>query len=161
MRYFYLLLSRTAGKASCRKEKRMENYWFTCNDRDWDAISIYKRHYSARQYKDGRRNLRRRGFLGPGEKMVLITKNADAIFCWVYAKLGHKNGQKGVCCTIFRNESNILSSSLIKEAVEIAQNRWPGKRLFTYINKKKSKAQTRDIVFLRPDGNRQDIQKEA
>jgi hypothetical protein len=123
--------------------------WFTTTDRDWDAISIYKRHYSARKYKDGRANLRSKGFLGPGEKMVLITSRANALFCWVYSKIGHINGQKGVCCTIFRNESGILSSELIKEAVEIGQSRWPGKRMFTYINSAKIRSTNPGYCFIK------------
>lgn len=123
--------------------------WFITTDRDWDAISLYKRHYSAKHYKDGRSNLRSKGFLGPGEKMVLITQKADALFCWVYSKIGHKNGQKDVCCTIFRNESNVLSSELIKEAVFLAIRRWPGKRLFTYINSRKIRSTNPGYCFLK------------
>jgi len=127
----------------------MEVHWFATTDRDWDAISLYKRHYSARHYRDGRANLRSHGFLGPGEKMVLITAKVDALFCWVYSKIGHKNGQKGVCCTIFRNEGQILSSDLIKEAVELAHKRWPGRRLFTYINGKKIRSSNPGYCFLK------------
>lgn len=127
----------------------MKANWFTTTDRDWDAISMYKRHYSATQYKDGRANLRSRGFLGPGEKMVLITAKADALFGWVYSKIGHRNGQKGVCCTIFRNEGPILSSDLIKEAVELAEKRWPRKRFFTYINDRKIRSSNPGYCFLK------------
>ncbi len=128
---------------------KIESHWFTTTDRDWDAISLYKRHYSATHYKDGRANLRSKGFLGPGEKMVLITAMTDALFCWVYSKLGHKNGQTGVCCTIFRNEGPVLSSDLIREAVEIAQKRWPSKRMFTYINAKKIRSDNPGYCFLK------------
>ena len=81
--------------------------------------------------------------------MVLITAKTDALFCWVYSKLGHRNGQTGVCCTIFRNEGSYLSSELIREAVELAHKRWPGKRLFTYINEKKIRSPNPGYCFLR------------
>ena len=125
------------------------NYWYVTTDRDWDAIAIYKRHYSARHYKDGRANLRSKGFVGPGEKIVLITAKADALFVWLYSKLGHKNGQKGVYCPIFRNEGRIKSSELIREAVELAKTRWPGKRFFTYVNPAKIKSTNPGFCFLK------------
>ena len=127
----------------------MEGHWFVTTDRDWDAISLYKRHYSVRHYRDGRANLRAKGFLGPGEKMVLITAMTDALFCWIYSKLRHKNGQTGIYCPIFRNEGFVLSSVLIKEAVELAQKRWPGKRMFTYINSKKIRSSNPGYCFMK------------
>lgn len=42
--------------------------------------------------------------------------------------------QYGICCAIFRNESPILSSTLILEAEQHAWARWPGQRLYTYVN---------------------------
>jgi hypothetical protein len=130
------------------------NYWYVTNDRDLDAISLYKRHYSARKYKDGRSNLRAKGFLGPGEKLVLITAKADALFAWVYSKLGHRNRQRGVCCTIFRNEGDYRSSDMIREAVELARQRWPGKRLFTYVDPQKIRSTNPGMCFLKASWKR-------
>ncbi len=39
----------------------------------------------------------------------------------------------GIECLIFRNEGPILSSTLIREADELAWARWPGERHFTYV----------------------------
>lgn len=36
-------------------------------------------------------------------------------------------------CSIFRNESEVLSSLLIEEACQLAWQRWPRQRLFTYV----------------------------
>ena len=124
-------------------------FWFATNDRDADAISLYCRHYSRRKYKAGRANLRARGFVGPGEKMVLITAKADAVFVWRYSKIGDKNGQRGINCLIFRNESEHKSSDMIKEAVELAQKRWPGKRLYTYVNGRKIRSTNPGFCFLK------------
>lgn len=41
--------------------------------------------------------------------------------------------QTGVGCAFFRNEGPIRSSDLIREACEIAWSRWPGERLFTFV----------------------------
>jgi hypothetical protein len=108
------------------------HYWRGTKDGDIDGMRLYKNHYSARHYKDGREQ---KLFCGPGEKMVLLTDKKDALFVW--RKFIDKSGQKGINCSIFRNESDFLSSDLIKEAMKIARRRWPGERFYTYINSKK------------------------
>lgn len=67
--------------------------------------------------------------------MVLITANEDALFIWRKFKSG--DGQEGINCAAFRNETNILSSALIMEAMEVALRRWPEQRLYTYVNPRK------------------------
>ena len=66
--------------------------------------------------------------------MVLITARADALFVWRRSNKPDMAGKSGVCCSVFRNEGHYQSSALIAEAVELAQKRWPGQRLFTYVN---------------------------
>jgi hypothetical protein len=44
-------------------------------------------------------------------------------------------GQRGVNCAVFRNESSVLSSELIREACGLAWTRWPGERLYTYVRR--------------------------
>jgi DNA modification methylase len=105
------------------------NYWHKYKDGNQKGLELYERHYSAYQYADGRE---RKLFCGPGEKTVLLTHNGDALFVW--RKFIDASGQKGVNCAVFRNESEILSSELIKEAMAIAWLRWPGERLYTYVN---------------------------
>lgn len=92
------------------------------------AIALYLRHYSARRYRDGRP---RRQFCPPGEKMVLLTRDCDAVFVWHHPVVARRSGEVGVCCTLFRNEGAIRSSDLIREACDLAWRRWPGQRLFT------------------------------
>lgn len=94
-------------------------------DGDGFARLLADRHYSR---KSRGANL----FVGPGEKMVLVTLNYDALFVWRKACFREDN-QTGVECSLFRNESNILSSELIREAMSWAWERWPGQRLFTYV----------------------------
>jgi len=65
--------------------------------------------------------------------MVLLTASCDALFVWHHPVMARLSGQEGVNCTIFRNESPVLSSELIREACKLAWQRWPGARLFTYV----------------------------
>lgn len=112
--------------------------WLPCLDGDDRARGIYSRHYSHRDYADGRNP---RLFVGPGEKMVLLTQNCQALFVW--RKFIDDSGQQGVNCAVFRNEGGRgcangshrhNSSNLIIHAVEIAWQHWPGERLYTYVN---------------------------
>lgn len=63
--------------------------------------------------------------------MVLLTEDADALFVW--RKFRSMDGQGGVNCAIFRNESQHLSSILILDAEQLAWRRWPAERLYTYV----------------------------
>jgi hypothetical protein len=96
---------------------------------------LYNKHYSARKYKDGRE---RKLFCGPGEKMVLLSPENDALFVW--RKFIDASGQYGVNCAVFRNESRKLSSALILDAMLMAWGRWPNERLYTYVNHQKIKS---------------------
>jgi len=116
--------------------------WYGVKDGNPIALALYERHYSCYKYADGRV---RKLFCGPGEKMVLLTMNNDALFVW--RKFIDASGQKGVNCAVFRNESNIRSSLLIKEAVSICRNRWPHERLYTYVNANKIKSTNPGYCF--------------
>jgi hypothetical protein len=107
-------------------------HWIRVKDGNPYALNLYERHYSCRKYADGRE---RKLFCGPGEKLVLITKENNALFVW--RKFIDDSGQRGVNCAVFRNESNILSSILIFEAMQIASERWKNARFYTYVNPKK------------------------
>jgi len=96
------------------------------------ALAIFRRHYSYKPYRDGRKPLH---FVGPGEKMVLLTPDVRALFVW--RKFISGDGQQGVNCAVFRNESNRVASELILEAETCALRRWPGERFYTYVNPRK------------------------
>ena len=106
--------------------------WTYSRDANPTARSLFVRHYSYRPYADGRKTLK---FVGPGEYMVLLTPEADALFVW--RKFISGDGQQGVNCAVFRNESGMQSSGLIREASTLAQERWPNQRLYTYVNPRK------------------------
>lgn len=116
--------------------------WLPCADGDARARAIMDRHYSRRHYRDGRRPLL---FVGPGEKMVLLTPMADALFIW--RKFIGDDGQQGVNCAAFRNESRYLSSDLVVEAEQLAWARWPGERLYTYVNPRKVRSANPGYCF--------------
>lgn len=106
------------------------DHWELCRDGEREVRRFYERHYSARIYKDGRESLK---CMGPGEYMLLMTPERDALFGWRKFR-SMRIGEWGVNCSVFRNESGWLSSMLIGEAVQRAWARWPQERLYTYVN---------------------------
>lgn len=116
--------------------------WIEIKDGDPRLRILYNRHYSVYQYRDGRQPKKT---VGPGEYMALITPEADAIFIW--RKFIDASGQKGINCAVFRNEGLRLSSELILQAMVRAWQRWPGERLYTYINQKKIRSTNPGCCF--------------
>ncbi len=110
--------------------------WYEVTKFDPRVVGLYERHYSARA---GVAIVvrRQRGILSPGESMTLLTPDSRALFAWRKGIDDCIPPQIGVNCAVFRNEGNILSSTLIKEACGLAWQRWPGERLYTYVNYKK------------------------
>lgn len=117
-------------------------YWDFTLDGDPFVREIFDRHYSRIHYKDGRKPSL---FVGPGEKIVLIAKTRDAIFVW--RKFISLDRQEGVNCSVFRNEGSTRSSDMILDAMQIAWTRWPGERLYTYVNAEKIKSQNPGYCF--------------
>ena len=103
--------------------------WVEVKDGNASGRAIFDRHYSRTRFADGRKPLL---YVGPGEKMVLLWHDARAVFAW--RKFISDNGQEGVNCAIFRNESVARSSDMIRAADALADARWPGERHYTYVN---------------------------
>jgi hypothetical protein len=98
--------------------------------------AIFDEHYSRRDYR-GRRTSRQ--FVGPGEKMVFTLADASAICVWrkfLDKCIDQRTGlsQQGVNCAVFRREGGDLASELLKSAMAMAWERWPGQRLYTYVD---------------------------
>jgi hypothetical protein len=106
--------------------------WLPALDGDARALGLMKRHYSWRDYRDRRPH---RLFVGPGEKMVLLSRDCRALFVW--RRFIDKSGQQGVNCAVFRNEGEALSSQLIRQAVALAWHRWPALRKRTSLKRRK------------------------
>lgn len=115
------------------------NTWVEVKDGNEAAFALFQRHYSYYHYKDGRREdpkyRNRKLFVGPGQKMVLLAVDGKALFVW--RKFIDASGQIGVNCAVFRNESAVRASDLILAAETHASARWPGERLYTYVNQDK------------------------
>lgn len=119
-------------------------HWYACTRSDPRLIALYRRHYSRKRYR-GLRPLRQ--VTGPGETMCLLTPAGDAAFIWRYSRY-RRDGQQGAECSLFRNESPVLSSVLIAEACALAWLRWPGLRLFTYVDPARIRSTNPGFCFL-------------
>lgn len=111
--------------------------WWVTKDGDLDCLELHARHYSRREYADQRKRVL---FVGPGDKLVLRTERGDAAFVWrkftddcIDERTGEK--QQGVNCAVFRNESEHLSSLLVRQADAIADEVWTDRRHYTYVNR--------------------------
>src|SRR5262249_25458063 len=91
--------------------------WHISNRADPQALPIANRHYN-RQKPDSPQ------FVPPGRCLVLLTQNNDAIWVssWPFAEYVKHQWGGAWLCSLFRNESPVLSSVLIREAV--AATRW-------------------------------------
>jgi len=118
-------------------------YWIIGQDGEPELRALYERHYSCYHYKDGRKPKK---FVGPGEHIVLTLPNRSALFVW--RKFIDASGQKGINCAVFRNESGILSSDLIREADAIADFCWPGERHYTYVRAEAVKSRNPGWCFI-------------
>lgn len=110
--------------------------WWLTRDGDVACLALYRRHYSRRDYADGRRHVL---FVGPGEKVVLRTAAGDAVFVWrrftddcLDVRTGER--QQGINCAIFRNERGVGSRDLIQQADAVADCIWSDRRHYTYVN---------------------------
>ena len=98
-----------------RQTSLLEAVWVPVKDGNDTGRDIFDQHYSRYHYADGRKPLL---YVGPGQKMVLITPDALALFVW--RKFISMDHQEGVNCAVFRNEGAGLSSDLIKSAMDLA-----------------------------------------
>lgn len=117
--------------------------WYLTKDGDVSCMALFRRHYSQRDYADGRIV---KLFCGPGEKVVLRTRTADALFVW--RRFIDDSGQSGINCAVFRNESRHRSSELVRQADEIADHVWPGCRHYTYVNAKRVRSSNPGYCFI-------------
>ena len=126
-----------------------EPIWYLTKDGDVSCMALFRRHYSHRKYADGRIV---KLFCGPGEKIVLRTKTADAMFVW--RKFIDASGQSGINCAVFRNESRHRASDLIRQADAIADFAWPGERHYTYVNAKRVRSSNPGFCFIAAGWNK-------
>lgn len=107
--------------------------WLHGRDGNETAAALYDRHYSRNPKAKGDSRI-----AGPGEKIVLLTPCARALFVWrKFISKDPTAGPLDINCAIFRNEGAGLSSDLIRAAMPIAWDRWGPQRLYTYVNSRR------------------------
>jgi len=120
--------------------------WLPIRDADPRGLALYRRHYSAAPRRNWSLS---RAFAGNGEKLVLLTPDCRALFVWRFQMVTDTiPPQHGVNCAVFRNEGPRLSSDLICEAATLAWQRWPGERLYTFVNAAKVRSSNPGYCFL-------------
>jgi hypothetical protein len=104
--------------------------WVEVLDGNDTARFIFDQHYSRGDHRD---RARPKLIAGPGEKLLLLAADADALCVWRKAK-HRRDGQAGVNCAVFRREAGELASRILTTAMDWAWGRWPGERLFTFVD---------------------------
>ena len=122
-------------------------HWFPISSADPRGMALYLRHYSAKPHPNGRSS---RHFVSGGYRMVLMTADARALWVWQWMPGEYrKDDLEGVYCAIFRNEGPVQSSVLVREAEELAWQRWPGAQLFTFVDPRKVASPVAGWCFIR------------
>jgi hypothetical protein len=93
---------------------------------DAESCQLADKHYSRQ--KPGTNQ-----FMPPGKTMILRSAAGDVVFGWLWQQK-RDDGQTGYNCSIFRNESQRLSSEIILEAERKVVIEWGANRGFTYID---------------------------
>lgn len=109
--------------------------WIEVLDGNSTARAIFNRHYSRRNYRDGRKP---KLIVGPGQKLLLLTSDATAVCAWRQERYRF-DGQVGVECCIYRREAGDLASVLLRQAMDLSWKRWPGQRFFSFVDPRKVK----------------------
>jgi len=116
--------------------------WYITKDGDRSCLRLFRRHYSCRNKRP-----KQGQFVGPGEHVVLRTDRGDAVFVWRAAEF-RRDGQEGIECSLFRNESEYRSSDLIGQADAIADFCWPNRRHYTFVDQAAVRSSNPGYCFL-------------
>lgn len=113
----------------------MTGYWRLSHRFDPRALPMADAHYNRQ--KPGTPQ-----FVPPGRCIVLLAENADALWVssWPFAEFVKHAWAGAWVCTMFRNESSVLSSTLITEAVAITRGIWgkpPSLGMVTFVDRTK------------------------
>ena len=95
--------------------------WYLSHRADPRALPLADRHYNRQKPGSGQ-------FVLPGRCLVLLTADAGALWVTTWQLPAYvKHLWPGAwVCSCFRNESAVLSSELIRQAVAATRFRWPG-----------------------------------
>lgn len=115
--------------------------WMVTHKGDRSCRLLADRHYS-------RQTIGHPMFTRPGKNLVLRSAGGDAV--WVTWRGIRDDGLDAFECTIFRNESTVLSSELIKDAVKATQAEWgnfPKDGIITYVYAEKVRSTNAGCCF--------------
>jgi hypothetical protein len=113
---------------------------------DRAANALADRHYSRRRPGSGQ--------VGPpGRKLVLVSPDETALWLthWPYAELA-MDGLDAWRCSIFRNEGPVLSSDLIRAAMDLTERLWEGRPAdgwVTWVDTRKVRSSNPGCCFLK------------
>lgn len=110
------------------------------NRGDIECSFLSDRHYSRQSHG-------KLQFVPPGECIVLRNAEATVLFVWLRNVVPRYDKQTGINCTIFRNESERLSSEIILEAEQFGVKKWGEIRAFTYVDGSKIQSKNPGFCF--------------
>lgn len=122
----------------------MEMLWNVTHRADRRARKLADAHYS-------RKTIGGEQFAPPGYALVLLTANAQALWVSSYQQDRYAP-YPGWVCSIFRNESAMLSSMLIRQAVAATRYYWgepPATGMLTFIDASKVRSCNPGYCFKR------------
>lgn len=107
-------------------------HWTLSHRFDKRALPLADRHYNRQKIGSPQ-------FVPPGRCVVLLTEKADALWVssWPFAQYVKHDWAGAWVCSCFRNESEVLSSLLIREALSVTRFIWgdpPELGMVTFIN---------------------------
>jgi len=110
-------------------------HWHVSDRFDVRALPLADRHYNRRAVGSPQ-------FVPPGRCLVLLTAAADALWVssWQLPEWVKHAWPRAWVNTLFRNESDELSSDLIREAVAATRARWavaPEQGMVTFVDARK------------------------
>jgi hypothetical protein len=120
-------------------------HWYRTHRADARARRLADRHYSRQTPYAAQ-------FAPPGRCVVLLTKHADAVWVssWPQPQYVKRIFPSAWLCTLFRNESSVLSSTLIGEAVAATRFVWgepPADGMITFVDAAKVRSPNPGYCF--------------
>jgi hypothetical protein len=121
----------------------VSEHWCISKDGDAFGYQMYRRHYSCNTKK----RVLQRQFIGPGRKLVLLGRDGKSLFAWRKFIDDTQPKQTGYNCAVFRNEGDVLSSVLIRDAVKVVFEMWGRDRCYTFVDPSKIRSENPGCCF--------------
>jgi hypothetical protein len=122
--------------------------------RSW-WIESHRAHPASRRIADRHYNRQKIGskqFVPPGRCLVLITEDCSALWVtsWPFAEYVKHAWAGAWVNSLFRNEGPVLSSDLIRDAVDITRAKWeePPEGMVTFVDSTKVRSTNPGFCYL-------------